>query len=727
MWNIALEGTGYIVKDTADRIEDVFADHKPDLSLNYDGGPGKDAWIVEALAARGKKKNGDRFRHIARVAMAWSVALVEVKVKSTEDPFGPEEGFDWQRGSRDSRVQILKYVAEIFLRQHRESFCMVFIAGKQARLTRWDRCGVVITNAFDWTTNVAPLVNFFYKIATSSRAMQGFDTSFSWATEAEKTELLQYKDHLREQRDARRLKFVEAMTENQNLYPIYRLNCTATVDGPEHSFAHEVHKGTLTLLVGKYHACNYSSTGRGTKGYFAYVVGKRRLVFLKLSWRPGCSDIPPEHETYERLYEKKVEHIPQLLSGEDICHVSHRGLGRRLSTRTQEFLQSPTPLRSFAYRLVIEILGLPLAEYRNSFVMVRVVSHAVIAHRQAWDGAGILHRDISSGNILIELDSADDEKPNGLLGDWDLSKLKDGPQKATQIGRSGTWAFMSGLSLHYPLKPQEVSDDLESFVNVIYFNTLRFHHHNMTGQLHRAADTKTVQYSEQLAMFVSTFFLDESRYQSVRGTHRTGGRAKMSAYSMADLPFALTDSTDAGDRTMFEVVLKALHSLCYLHYHFVDFDELERYRPAPLKDDQAEAPKSKRNTTLIEQYATRFSANGSEITSKPPSDPLATHSRIEDILTVAGDDPEPWSSIDKTPDQFEHLPTLTLVSDKQPSFTFFSAPRESSASHRIHAPHESSTFHHPIASHSPDQGSRRRLREDEEEIQGSANKKVKSA
>ena len=67
----------------------------------------------------------------------------------------------------------------------------------------------------------------------------------------------------------------------------------------------------------------------------------------------------------------------------------------------------------------------------------------IIAHKQAWK-IGILHRDISAGNILIvdngELNPEDTNEPirKGLLIDWDLSKsvTQDGPTTARQYTRT---------------------------------------------------------------------------------------------------------------------------------------------------------------------------------------------------------------------------------------------------------------------------------------------------
>lgn len=72
---------------------------------------------------------------------------------------------------------------------------------------------------------------------------------------------------------------------------------------------------------------------------------------------------------------------------------------------------------------------------------VAIVMHAYIdrllAHRKAWEKAKILHRDVSVGNIMINVESATKE-PDGFLNDWDLCKfVEDFSKPAAQpAGRS---------------------------------------------------------------------------------------------------------------------------------------------------------------------------------------------------------------------------------------------------------------------------------------------------
>ena len=63
-------------------------------------------------------------------------------------------------------------------------------------------------------------------------------------------------------------------------------------------------------------------------------------------------------------------------------------------------------------RRVIKEVGRALTEYENSHELVISLRNALVAHKDAWDKAEILHRDISTRNIIIH-----DGK--GILIDWD--------------------------------------------------------------------------------------------------------------------------------------------------------------------------------------------------------------------------------------------------------------------------------------------------------------------
>jgi serine/threonine protein kinase len=124
----------------------------------------------------------------------------------------------------------------------------------------------------------------------------------------------------------------------------------------------------------------------------------------------------------------------------------------------------------------------------------------IIAHKAAYL-AGVLHRDISPGNILIfgkdEWGDSNDEREmaikGGMLIDWDLSKITcENHQGSTtrrhtrtvsrlleailhlteMSSRQGTWQFMAGDLTADPKIQQTFAHDLESFFWVLLWIVL---------------------------------------------------------------------------------------------------------------------------------------------------------------------------------------------------------------------------------------------------------------
>jgi len=116
----------------------------------------------------------------------------------------------------------------------------------------------------------------------------------------------------------------------------------------------------------------------------------------------------------------------------------------------------------------------------------------IIAHEAAC-AAGVLHRDISAGNIMI----VDDDEPNvkgGILIDWDLSKVIDPPDErstARQYTRTvskvsdavhllstdisqGTWQFMAADLVQRSTTPHTFVHDLESAFWVMFWIVLSY-------------------------------------------------------------------------------------------------------------------------------------------------------------------------------------------------------------------------------------------------------------
>lgn len=219
-------------------------------------------------------------------------------------------------------------------------------------------------------------------------------------------------------------------------------------------------------------------TGRGTRGYVAWHKKSESFVFLKDAWRPFYERVDTEGDILQELNGAGVENIPTLLCHEQLGdHITVVSEYARYDPRTNEERKSASkgPSERTAskgkkraaeqvdddvraayirhlihYRIATKEVCLPLISFRSSEQLVRVIMDCVQgtfmlppsaaffsansdtfpqAHASAVTICKIMHRDISSGNILIIprfIQGPEDDYPRlqwrGMLCDWELSK-----------------------------------------------------------------------------------------------------------------------------------------------------------------------------------------------------------------------------------------------------------------------------------------------------------------
>ena len=212
---------------------------------------------------------------------------------------------------------------------------------------------------------------------------------------------------------------------------------------------------------------------------------------------------------------------------------------------------------------------------------------------------------------------------------------------------------MSSPSLRYPLKPPEVSDDMESFVYTIYFVTLRYHEHDMTNLSPNGVDPQATPPNKRLAGWVWNYFLEEDARASSQGTFYVGGEHKYTFNNQAKVPFQLADQS-----TMFSAVIRSLQAFLAQHTVSLDEHKLKQYMSscvgvAPRPAQLLEVPGFTSEDFLFSTL------------HKPQKDPLADHAQLFTLLNNAIEcAPEQWIRGDKIFDQFDNLPGVILVNDK---------------------------------------------------------------
>ncbi|KAI0759291.1 hypothetical protein BD413DRAFT_675011 [Trametes elegans] len=266
------------------------------------------------------------------------------------------------------------------------------------------------------------------------------------------------------------------------------------------------------FLVGKPTFCSRSQFGRGARGYIALDPRSRRFVYLKDCWRPFGSDVKLEGEYINELNGgKAAPYVPRLLCHGDVAAAQGFPTAPRPATGSKRTIddvmetdrQTPYPKEDDRtassdyrhYRIVYKDVCLDFISFVSSEQLVRFTYQCIVGHGYAYEDHNLLHRDVSSGNVLIlprledALESAGlppgtkEVVWNGILTDWELAKVvpkDESNEKARQPERTGTWQFMSVYYVRHQAKlPVTVADDLESFFHVFLFYALRRLHHSI--------------------------------------------------------------------------------------------------------------------------------------------------------------------------------------------------------------------------------------------------------
>ncbi|KAF8546653.1 hypothetical protein OG21DRAFT_1501900 [Imleria badia] len=369
-----------------------------------------------------------------------------------------------------ARGQLAHYAGAQHSLQFRHFSFSIVVHGDHARFLRWDPSGTVVTAAFNYRTNPKLMAEFLWRFDHLSPKQRGHDVSIQPAKLAADV-------------DARVRKQLGMKDKKITLYryEVPGLDGMGYAYGPmppsqNRSLASRCTRSSPVYWIpaedvdGATGSCDepdvdvQTGHGMGKTGPWS----EPRVIYMKDTWR-FLSDSPDvevksEHEIYKILHEHGTPNIPEHVAGGDVD-------GGR--TQAQDLVDAPwlcvkpriSPYQH--YQLVHRIIGRVLFKFECTKQFVTAVFDALKAHSHAFNSAKILHRDISAGNIILTDDG------RGLLIDWELAKLmKD--VGIRRPDRTGTWQFMSANLLQHPGKIHTLTDDLESFLHVLGWMTLRY-------------------------------------------------------------------------------------------------------------------------------------------------------------------------------------------------------------------------------------------------------------
>ncbi|PIL30475.1 hypothetical protein GSI_07174 [Ganoderma sinense ZZ0214-1] len=389
--------------------------------------------------------------------------------------------------------QHVAYAAEVFARQPRTFLFTVALSGSRARLLRWDRAGGVATEAFDLREQPGLLCEFLWRFSQASCAGRGHDTSVQAATEEEERLFREVIErHARSQLDnddEQALK--NAVAEHYKAGHVYAIDILH--QRPQSG------ERTRRFLVSRPLVSTLSLFGRGTRGYWATDKANRSIAFIKDTWRSSSlSEL--EAETLQHLNDLGVDYVPSVTwygDVEDSGRVVNDHCEASADTKYQHTLSHevmskpwvclfhkdpPFAIRRRHHRLVMGTVGYNLNRLRGTEELLHATYDVYTAMRQVLAKDSRIHRDISVGNIVLVQEPGKTVR-SGYLIDWETSCKVDDAGASTEMGRVGTWQYVSIRMLredHGQTGKATFQDEMESLLYVVLYCALLWQPHNVS-------------------------------------------------------------------------------------------------------------------------------------------------------------------------------------------------------------------------------------------------------
>lgn len=363
-------------------------------------------------------------------------------------------------GAASLRSRILASAKAHFACQHRRFLFYVVIIYNTARFMLIDRSGAVVSERVEYMFSPHILAEFFWRFAHMTDAQRGQDTT---ATRASRREATLFADAVRAFLDGgdkhRALPDAQRTLDSSDTFPVWKIHVTNPATGK-----------SSDVVVQRPFAGSASLFGRGTRAYLAYDLSQHHLIFMKDSWRMENSPFRPEFDTYQQLHSHNIPSIPRIHYGGDVLGADGQPqmtIAHTLTVGESTWRFTEDALKGYTHHRIAQDILYPLECVHEERELVQALHDTLIAIDTAHRETGILHRDISWKNVML------DSNGRCMLNDWDHA----GPH-TSELGATGTPQFMSVRLLTDDELSNELVDDLQSVFWVLNFTAVfRFSQH----------------------------------------------------------------------------------------------------------------------------------------------------------------------------------------------------------------------------------------------------------
>ncbi|KAJ7105423.1 hypothetical protein C8R43DRAFT_1243997 [Mycena crocata] len=331
----------------------------------------------------------------------WKHAATVLEFKFKDDPINDVDRKPNQSQLADL-VQLIQNARRILMVSGCCYSFVVSVFGRRARLFRVDRSGYIVTVPFDWTTNAEIFPEFYWRLYNGGEQgrVLGADITISIPTKAEKRTMFtcllaaRLLTHMTE----------SEATDNSRWIGI-------KIDG----------KLKRCFTLGEPIFQSKGLFCRGTRVDRVIIDGETpaQVHVLKDAWQQACR--LPESAFYAVIKDYVAEKYDGVWPVGLAAFMGHYDLGFEYPdhrTITAALRNNGNPLQDRSHHRILTMnVGFGLDKYPNTLSLVQAIRDAINGHRVAYE-AGVLHRDVSVGNILL-----DEHDLLGFLHDFDYSEF----------------------------------------------------------------------------------------------------------------------------------------------------------------------------------------------------------------------------------------------------------------------------------------------------------------
>ncbi|KAF5341030.1 hypothetical protein D9611_005914 [Ephemerocybe angulata] len=319
----------------------------------------------------------------------------------------------------DQAIQAGFCCRQIYMQQPNRNFVRsLVITENSVRMLHYDRSGFYLTPLINIHRHPRTFIRLVLGISSPNETVLGLDTSIQWQ--------------------------INSATGAKNAGTI------VTVDGRGHVVPYQLNMTRPPFL-------RRHILGRGTTCWYATDPETGAEVVIKDAWRTESKILECDLMTAAR----GIDGVVQMLRFQDHCAETEAyrppgfGFGafeRRTKSRT-----------------VMQLYGRSIECFTSRYQAISALRDALVGHRDL-HGKGVLHRDVSSQNILLGPPNASPGH-RGVLIDLDMACWTWASSELRAEVGLGTRRFQSTAVLHnfeLKLPPRhDHLDDLESFYNVL--------------------------------------------------------------------------------------------------------------------------------------------------------------------------------------------------------------------------------------------------------------------